>query len=204
MTEWKVLADIRRDYGEQGLSESNLDINPIIQFQRWLAAALSVNQPDCTSMVLSTVDENGLPDSRILLLKGVDNGEFVFYTNYSSTKELQLENIPYAALNFYWPAMSRQIRIRGHVNKTTAAQSDAYFDSRPIASQISAIISKQSQIVPAREFLEDEFNSLMNKSSAEPGTLKRPKNWGGYSIAPDEMEFWQGRNNRLHDRIRYV
>ena len=203
MINYQTLADIRRDYGEQGLCEEHLDPNPITQFKQWLTEILSLNPTDSTAMVLSTTDEHGYPDSRIVLLKEIDDEEFVFYTNYNSVKAIQLTHIPYAALNFYWPSVSRQVRVRGHVKYTTPEQSTEYFNSRPRYSQISAIIARQSQEIPNRKFLEDAFTGLIDTSNADPALVQRPDHWGGYRVVPEVVEFWQGRNNRLHDRIQY-
>jgi pyridoxamine 5'-phosphate oxidase len=152
-------------------------------------------------MVLSTVDEQGHPDSRVVLLKGLDKGNFIFYTNYQSTKGMQIKCNPHAALNFYWPQSARQVRIKGKVEKITDKQSDEYFISRPVMSQLSAVISPQSQEIPDRAFLENALNDLVKTQDKEH--VKRPGYWGGYQIIPDEIEFWQGRDNRLHDRIQY-
>ncbi|KTD07416.1 pyridoxamine 5'-phosphate oxidase [Legionella jamestowniensis] len=201
MKNWRTLADIRREYGELALSEENLPDSPIEQFRVWFEEVLPVEKSDPTAMVLSTVDEKGFPDSRVVLLKGLEEGAFIFYTNYQSTKSLQLSHTPYACLNFYWPQMARQVRVRGRVKKTSRRQSDSYFASRPLTSQLSAVISAQSKPIPDRKTLEDALNRLIAEHGQEP--IVRPVNWGGYMIIPDEIEFWQGRNNRLHDRIYY-
>lgn len=202
MTGWRTLADIRRDYGDLSLSEEQAQANPFAQFKMWFEDVLKTEKNDPTAMVLSTVDEAGLPDSRVVLLKGVEEDAFVFYTNYESNKALQLKNHPYAALNFYWPEMARQVRIRGSVKKTTQTQSDAYFASRPALSQLSAMASPQSREIADRQILEDAFNQLLLQCAQTP--LVRPANWGGYRVMPEEVEFWQGRDNRLHDRIHYA
>ncbi|WED43198.1 pyridoxamine 5'-phosphate oxidase [Legionella cardiaca] len=201
MNNWKTLADIRREYGELVLAEESLPENPIIQFKLWFEESLTVEKSDPTAMVLSTVDHKGFPDSRVVLLKGLEDDAFIFYTNYQSTKSLQLSETPYAALNFYWPQMARQIRIRGRVKRTTKKQSDSYFATRPLPSQLSAIISAQSQPIDSRKALEEALNKLIAAHGQE--AVVRPQNWGGYLVIPDEIEFWQGRNNRLHDRICY-
>jgi pyridoxamine 5'-phosphate oxidase len=138
----------------------------------------------------------------VVLLKGIENDNFIFYTNYESTKAIQLRQTPYAALNFYWPHMARQVRIRGRVDCASREKSDAYFSTRPLESQLSAIASLQSQEIPDRQWLEDRFNKLLAEHGQEP--IIRPQNWGGYVLKPDEIEFWQGRDNRLHDRLRYI
>jgi pyridoxamine 5'-phosphate oxidase len=202
MTNFRSIADIRRDYGELKLNDELVPSDPLEQFQMWFHDVLQNETYDPTAMLLSTVDEKGHPDSRVVLLKGIESGSFVFYTNYNSIKSVQLEKNPYAALNFYWPHMARQIRIRGTVQKVSEVQSDLYFASRPIKSQFSAIASPQSQEIPNREFLEKALNELIQKHGSEP--VIRPEFWGGYMVIPEEIEFWQGRDNRLHDRIKYV
>jgi pyridoxamine 5'-phosphate oxidase len=201
MTNFRSIADIRRDYGELNLDENKVPEEPITQFQLWFADVLQNETNDPTAMVLSTVDQQGYPDSRVVLLKGIEDGNFLFYTNYRSAKAMQLQNTPYAALNFYWPQMARQVRIRGLVQQVSQDQSDAYFLSRPLKSQFSAIISPQSQEIASRQTLEKALNDLLQQHDQD--TVARPDYWGGYQLIPDEIEFWQGRDNRLHDRIHY-
>lgn len=201
MNNFRSLADIRRDYGELSLSEESVFPDPIAQFKLWFEEVLKSEKNDPTAMVLSTADEKGRPDSRVVLLKGLDEGSFVFYTNYQSAKAIQLQRNPYASLNFYWPEMARQVRIRGRVKKVSREQSDQYFLSRPINSQLSAIISQQSQEIIDRSVLEKALNDLIQREQQE--TVVRPEYWGGYMVVADETEFWQGRDNRLHDRIQY-
>ena len=201
MALWKTISDIRREYGNLSLSEEEADVCPIAQFERWFAEVVITEKSDPTAMVLSTADKLGHPDSRVVLLKGVDAGTFVFYTNYESVKSIQIHTNPYVALNFYWPEMARQVRIRGRVERASKAQSDTYFASRPKTSQLSAITSPQSTEISGREELERILNDLIAKHQQQP--IVRPTNWGGYVVIPDEIEFWQGRDNRLHDRIHY-
>ncbi|MBL7480744.1 pyridoxamine 5'-phosphate oxidase [Legionella bononiensis] len=201
MSNFRSLADIRRDYGELSLSEESAQQDPIAQFKLWFEDVLQNEKNDPTAMVLATVDEKGCPDTRVVLLKGLEDGNFVFYTNYQSAKALQMNNNPYAALNFYWPQMARQVRVRGRVRTVSREQSDAYFSSRPVKSQFSAIVSPQSKEILNRAFLENALNELIQQHGQAP--VLRPENWGGYMIIPDEIEFWQGRDNRLHDRIHY-
>ncbi len=200
MTVWKTMSDIRRDYGQLSLSEENTNDCPIAQFELWFSEVVKTEKSDPTAMVLSTVDDCGHPDSRVVLLKGIVKGSFVFYTNYQSTKSKHMGKIPYVALNFYWPEMARQVRIRGEVKKTTKTQSETYFSSRPINSQIGAAISPQSSEISGRAELERAYDEMVAKHQ-EP--IMCPINWGGYIVTPSEIEFWQGRDNRLHDRVHY-
>ncbi|HBI21858.1 MAG TPA: pyridoxamine 5'-phosphate oxidase [Legionella sp.] len=201
MSHWSTLADIRREYGRLSLSEEDAHTCPIAQFNRWFLDVLNAEKNDPTAMLLSTVDESGRPDSRVVLLKGLEDGAFIFYTNYDSAKSIQIQNNPHVALNFYWPSMVRQVRIRGKVERVSEGQSDAYFASRPKASQLSAVISPQSREVSGRHELEQALNALIATNQQE--TVMRPIHWGGYQVIPNEFEFWQGRDNRLHDRIHY-
>ncbi len=198
--QWGTLADIRREYGDLRLSEKDIPACPIEQFQAWFSEILQTEIHDPTAMVLSTVDSQGHPDSRVVLLKGIDEGSFLFYTNYNSIKSQQIHAHPAVALNFYWPSMARQVRIRGQVQQTTQKQSDDYFSSRPPDSQWSALVSPQSTEISDRAELEQALEALRKKNQ-QP--IIRPQHWGGYSVTPDEFEFWQGRDNRLHDRIQY-
>lgn len=199
------LAGIRRDYGERPLKASSLPTSPFVLFEAWFDEILSLEEIlDPNAMVLSTVDQLGHPNSRVVLLKGVELESFLFYTNYHSTKGQELERHPYAALNFFWPVLSRQIRIRGRVTKLSHEASEQYFSSRSLESQCSAIVSPQSHPIDSRDDLVKAMQSLMTKQQAEGGSkLSCPDYWGGFSLRPDEFEFWQGRNHRLHDRFRY-
>ncbi len=192
------LSNIRKDFAQQALNENQLSNNPVHQFRFWLDEAIESNQPEPTAMTLSTVSPLGIPSARMVLLKNLDERTgFWFYTNYDSQKGNDLKHNPHAALNFFWPLLERQVRITGTVTKVSTLDSDAYFDSRPMESRIGAMASPQSQVIESREQLEGWL------TEAKKGTLKRPDNWGGYSLMPTEIEFWQGRSNRLHDRIRY-
>lgn len=202
MSKHSSITDIRRQYGDLSLSEENAKDDPFLQFEQWFADILSAGTLDPNAMVLATVDDKGMPDTRVVLLKGLYESSFVFYTNYQSVKAQQINQLPYAALNFYWPEMSRQIRVRGRVTRVPESMSDAYFLSRPFESQISAIASPQSQKLHNRNELIKNVNALIQKYGSEP--IVRPQNWGGYAVIADEFEFWQGRDNRLHDRIQYV
>lgn len=199
MADWQSIADIRREYRASGLDENI--VNPFEQFKIWFAEVLQSEISDPTAMVLATCDGSGNPDARVVLLKGIENEAFIFFTNYESTKARQIAHHPYVALNFYWPQMMRQVRIRGSISKIDSTQSDEYFSSRPLKSQASAIISPQSKTVASRAVLEDAFNALLAANASTP--LMRPQHWGGYQVFPDTMEFWQGRESRLHDRLLY-
>lgn len=201
MGKWKSIVDIRREYGTLSLNEAEVPESPFVLFEKWFEEVLVSEKSDPTAMVLATVDERGYPDTRVLLLKGLEEGHFVFFTNYQSTKAIQLNHTPYAAMNFYWPQMARQVRIRGRVKHASKELSDAYFASRPYTSQLSAITSPQSREIKGREELEERLNALIAQYQQQ--NVMRPEYWGGYILIPDEIEFWQGRDNRLHDRIHY-
>jgi pyridoxamine 5'-phosphate oxidase len=194
------LADLRKEYMLNGLREGDLDRDPIVQFRAWLDAALAARLPEPTAMALATVDGAGHPSARMVLLKGVDHG-FIFYTNYESRKGRELGQTPYAALVFYWPEMERQVRIEGRVETLPPAASDAYFHSRPRGSQLGAAVSAQSQVIPSRADLERRLEELAACYADQE--IPRPPHWGGYRVIPSAIEFWQGRANRLHDRLRY-
>ena len=198
----KHLASIRREYGAYSLDETETHASPLLQFEHWFADARLQEQDDPTAMVLSTVDAQGHPDARVVLLKGLELGAFVFYTNYDSVKSLQIQAMPYAALTFYWPQRARQVRIRGPVQRVSVEQSDAYFASRPLMSQLGALASSQSQELKNRAMLEKKMQEHVLQYQETP--VPRPAHWGGFAVMPDEMEFWQGRDNRLHDRIHYT
>ena len=195
-------AAIRREFGDLSLSEEETLSSPLLQFEHWFADARVHEHDDPTAMVLSTVDAQGRPDARVVLLKGTESGAFVFYTNYGSVKSLEIQATPYAALTVYWSKMARQVRIRGPVHRVSEATSDAYFASRPLMSQLSAMASSQSQELKSRAILEQRLHQLETQYRDNP--VPRPFNWGGFAVIPDEMEFWQGRDNRLHDRIHYA
>lgn len=201
MTHSISLSDIRREYGDLSLSDEDIKTCPVAQFDHWFTDVLNTEKNDPTAMLLSTVDEQGYPDSRVVLLKGLDEGSFVFYTNYHSIKAQQINHHPHVALNFYWPSMARQVRIRGQAMRVSASQSDEYFASRPKTSQLSAIVSPQSREISGRDELERALNELI--ATHQQSLVMRPEHWGGYMVVPDEYEFWQGRDNRLHDRIQY-
>lgn len=195
------IADLRQEYIRANLDENDVAPDPYIQFDRWFAEAVKAQLPMVNAMTLATVSASGQPSARILLLKGVDDRGFVFYTNYKSRKGKELTSNPAAALLFHWIELERQVRIDGRVEKLPAQQSDEYFGTRPPGSRHAAIASQQSNVVPDRAALEACFAESDKKYGAN---APRPAHWGGYRLIPDAVEFWQGRLNRLHDRVLYT
>lgn len=195
-----ILANIRNDYNLNILSENNVLKNPIEQTLKWLEEAIhhKINEP--TAMNLATASPRGRPSSRIVLLKEINTTGFIFFTNYDSKKGQELAVNPFAALTFFWKELERQVRIEGQVQKITAIESDVYYNSRPLGSRIGAIVSPQSQHIDSRSTLEEKAKAMENFPEKE---IKRPENWGGYILIPDYIEFWQGRTNRLHDRLAF-
>ena len=195
------LSNTREEYGTASLLESDMNPDPIEQFKNWFDLHAQTEPTTYNAMVLSTVDECNHPDSRVVLLKELTAGEFVFYTHYTSTKGLQIDANPFVALNFYWPQHARQVRVRGKVHHVSPEQSDEYFHSRPLDSQFSSIASPQSKVIANQEALIASFQRVCTEH--QHSTPTRPESWGGYAVVPSQIEFWQGRDNRLHDRIQY-
>ena len=195
----KSIKDLRTDYQKSELNVNDLTLEPIILFQQWLTQAITYSN-DANAFVLSTVNSNSVPSSRVLLLRDATKKGFSFFTNYSSRKSQEIEVNPNVCMNFFWPEMERQVRINGSISRLSEQKSDDYFNSRPYESRIGAWCSPQSQVIESREVLENKIQELKKKY---PNEVPRPENWGGYTIVPNEIEFWQGRASRLHDRFLY-
>jgi pyridoxamine 5'-phosphate oxidase len=196
---------MRMSYTLHGLSEQDVDPDPLTQFRHWFADANSADKPDwleANAMTLATADREGLVTNRVVLLKGIEDGKFLFFTNYRSEKGRHIEANPHVALCFHWPHLQRQVRICGVASYTSREASVAYFRMRPVGSQLGAILSSQSDVIPGRDELEERLREAQVKY-ADPESIPCPEHWGGYAVTPQSIEFWQGRENRLHDRLLY-
>jgi pyridoxamine 5'-phosphate oxidase len=196
------IADIRREYARARLDEADVSHDPFVEFARWFAEAQEAQATDANAMTLATATADGAPSARIVLLKAFDERGFVFFTDYRSLKGAELEANPRAALVFYWAELDRQVRITGGVALASHEESERYFRSRPLGSRLGAWASHQSRVIPGRAALEADLKEVEERY--KDGNVPLPPHWGGYRVVPDAIEFWQGRENRLHDRIRYV
>lgn len=197
-----MLRDIRTNYQKDELDESSVSPDPFEQFSKWLNEAVKSNIPEPTAMVLSTIDQTGNPESRVVLLKELSSKGLIFFTNYNSRKGQQISGNPHVSVVFFWPENERQVRIKGTAEKIPEKESENYFFSRPLDSQLGAWASPQSQVIESRKILDDNYTQY--QKYFQNHEIKKPPHWGGFLIRPVYFEFWQGRPNRLHDRLEYI